>query len=93
MFLMEDLQNKATSNGLNEDALIPVNSKKDKQILNYLKQQKLGDAVSDNTTMRSSFYSQKSQDDELAPKSDLDSTHKSQTAVNMLKIKNILELS
>jgi hypothetical protein len=37
MFLIEDLQSKATSNGLQEDALIPVNTKKDKQILNYLK--------------------------------------------------------
>ena len=92
---MEDLQQKATSNGLSEDALLPQSSKKDKQILNYLKQQKTGETESDNTTMRSSFYSQKSQeDDEPMPVvQDLESTNKSHTTVSKLNIKNILELS
>jgi len=95
MFLIEDLQSKATSNGLQEDALIPVNTKKDKQILNYLKQQRSGVSVEDDTTMRSSFYSSQTSQElkELVPKQDLESTHKSQTAVSMLQIRNILELS
>jgi hypothetical protein len=81
---------------LQEDALIPVNTKKDKQILNYLKQQKSGgDGVSDDTTMRSSFYSSQTSQEhrELLPKQDLESTNKSQTTVSMLQIRNILELS
>lgn len=82
---------------MSEDALLPQSSKKDKQILNYLKQQKTGETESDNTTMRSSFYSQKSnEDDELMPAvvvQDLESTNKSHTTVSKLNIKNILELS
>jgi hypothetical protein len=57
MFLMDDLQEKATKNGLKEDALVPLTTKKDKKIFNYLKAQKVGDEQSDTTTMRSSFYS------------------------------------
>ena len=73
-----------------------MNTKKDKQILNYLKQQKSGgDSVSDDTTMRSSFYSSQTSQEhrELLPKQDLESTNKSQTTVSMLQIRNILELS
>ena len=62
--------------------------------MNYLKSQKTGDSESDNTTMRSSFYSQKSnEDDELIPKQNFESTNKSHTTVSKLNIKNILELS
>jgi hypothetical protein len=54
--MIEDLQDKAAKSGLSADALIPLTSKKDKQIFNYLKQQQQ-DTSSDQTTMRSSFYS------------------------------------
>ena len=52
-------------------------------------------SVEDDTTMRSSFYSSQTSQElkELVPKQDLESTHKSQNAVSMLQIRNILELS
>lgn len=40
MFFIEDLQQKALKSGLDADALIPLDTKKDKLIFNYLKRQK-----------------------------------------------------
>lgn len=85
VFMMEDLQDKATKSGLSADALIPLTSKKDMQIFNYLKQQQQ-DTSSDQTTMRSSFYSSTTDDVCL-------DNNKSEKAVSKLNIKNILELS
>lgn len=60
MFMLEELQEKAAKNGLSPDALIPLSTKKDVQIFNYLKQQQ--ESSSDQTTMRSSFYSTATED-------------------------------
>lgn len=80
MFLLDDLTDKATKNGLKEDALIPQSTKMDKKIYSYLKSQKGDDGSSacDTTTMRSSFYSTMggSVTDEQLP-ANLDSTNKS----------------
>lgn len=97
MFLLDDLTDKATKNGLKEEALIPLSTKKDKQIFKYLKSQKNGSedasSATDTTTMNSSFYSKMggSVTDDLPQ--NLDSTNKSQRCVSKLNIKNILELS
>jgi hypothetical protein len=62
MFFIEDLQQKAIKSGLDADALIPLDTKKDKLIFNYLKRQKDEPSTRpqsgiDTSTMRSSFYS------------------------------------
>lgn len=62
MFFIEDLQSKAIKSGLNADALIPLETKKDKDIFNYLIRQKEEPSTRpqsgiDTSTMRSSFYS------------------------------------
>lgn len=86
MFLLDDLQDKAVRNDLDPESLLSLNSKKEKQIYNYLRSQRDDQS---QTTMRSSFYSSKTDQEQLC----LDTTSKSQTAVSQLKIKNILELS
>jgi hypothetical protein len=78
MFLIDDLQDKAAKNDLEPESLLSLTSKKEKHIYNYLRSQQRDDQS--ETTMRSSFYSTKtdSHQEQLC----LDTTSKSQTAVS-----------
>ena len=57
MFLIDDLQDKAAKNDLEPESLLSLTSKKEKHIYNYLRSQQRDDQS--ETTMRSSFYSTK----------------------------------
>lgn len=99
-FFIEDLQQKALKSGLDVDALIPLETKKDKHIFNYLQRQKEEPSTRpqsriDSSTMRSSFYSTggvSEQSDQLEVNLDRE-TQIQQKVVNKLNISNILELS
>ena len=77
MFLIDDLQDKAAKNDLEPESLLSLTSKKEKHIYNYLRSQQRDDQS--ETTMRSSFYSTKTDHQEQLC---LDTTSKSQTAVS-----------
>lgn len=88
-FFINDLQEKATHIGLDEDALLPSKTPKDRKILKYLKRQGESStrpqSATNSESMRSSFYSMNT--------TNFQEFGQEETLVKQLKIQNILELS
>ncbi len=101
MFFVSQLQEKALKSGLNENALLPSETAKDRNILKFLKLQNDGDtstrpqsATGNSSAMRSSFYSMQSRDsDDAGLLIDDAEIQKRNSLVKQLNIANILELS